>query len=154
MTVVKNERDEPISTRMVTRWRLCIDYRKLNDATQKDHFPFPLLDQILEWLVKHYFFCYLDGHSRFFQNPIHPSDQEETTFTCPYGTFAYRRMPFRLYNGLATSQMCMLAIFSDYVEDIMEVFMDDFSIYRGTFDLCLGNLVKVFHIYVEKFTSF
>ncbi|WVZ80990.1 LOW QUALITY PROTEIN: hypothetical protein U9M48_028419 [Paspalum notatum var. saurae] len=63
----------------------------------------------------------------FFQIPIHPEDQHKTTFTCPYGTFAYRRMPFGLCNTPASFQRCMMAIFSDFIEDIMEVFMDDFS---------------------------
>jgi len=124
---------------------MCIDYRKLNDATRKDHFPLPFLDQILERLAGHSFFCYLDGYSGFFQIPIHPRDQEKTTFTCPYGTFAYRRMPFGLCNPPATFQRCMLAIFSDLVEHIMEVFMDDISVYGGTFDLCLDSLTKVLH---------
>jgi len=87
VTVVKNKRDELISTRTVTGWRMCIDYIKLNDATWKDHFPLPFLDQILKRLAEHSFFCYLDGYSGFFQIPIHLSDQEKTTFTCPYGTF-------------------------------------------------------------------
>jgi len=145
MTVIKNERDELISTRTVTGWRMCIDYRRLNQATRKDHFPLPFIDQMLERLTRHSFFCYLDGYSGFFQIPIHPADQEKTTFTCPYGTFAYRRMPFGLCNAPATFQRCMTAIFSDLIENIMEVFMDDFSVYGGTFALCLENLTRVLH---------
>jgi len=72
MTVIKNERDELISTRTVTGWRMCIDYRKLSQATRKDHFPLPFIDQMLERLARHSFFCYLDGYSGFFQIPIHP----------------------------------------------------------------------------------
>ncbi|KAL4310389.1 hypothetical protein GQ457_01G023450 [Hibiscus cannabinus] len=74
---------------------------------------------------------------------ISPEDQEKTTFTCPYGTYAFRRMPFGLCNAPTTFQRCMLAIFSDMVEDYLEVFMDDFSVSRDTFDTCLGNLAKV-----------
>ncbi|XP_056695038.1 uncharacterized protein [Spinacia oleracea] len=70
-------------------------------------------------------------------------DQEKTTFTCPYGTFAYRRMPFGLCNAPATFQRCMMAIFTDFIEDIMEVFMDDFGVYGSGFDVCLHNLSKV-----------
>ena len=142
-TIIKNDRDELISTRTVTEWRMYIDYCRLNHATRKDHFPLPFIDQMLERLARHSFFCYLDGYSGFFQIPIHPDDQEKTTFTCPYGTFAYRRMPFGLCNAPATFQRCMTAIFSDFIENIMEVFMDDFSVYGGTFDLCLENLTKV-----------
>ena len=143
MTVVKNEKNELIPTRTVTGWRMCIDYRKLNKATRKDHFPLPFIDQMLERLAKHSHFCYLDGYSGFFQIPIHPDDQEKTTFTCPYGTFAYRRMPFGLCNAPGTFQRCMMAIFSDLIEDIMEVFMDDFSVYGTSFDACLSNLSRV-----------
>ena len=142
-TIIKNAKDELIPTRIVTGWRMCIDYRKLNTATRKDHYPLPFIDQMLERLAKHKYFCYLDGYSGFFQIPIHPDDQEKTTFTCPYGTFAYRRVPFGLCNAPATFQRCMTAIFSDYIESIMEVFMDDFSVYGSDFDVCLHNLSKV-----------
>nr|GEY98578.1 reverse transcriptase domain-containing protein [Tanacetum cinerariifolium] len=99
MTVVANENNELIPMRLVTGWRVCIDYRKLNDATRKGHFPLPFMDQLLERLAGNEFYCFLDGFSGYFQIPIDPQDQEKTTFTCPYGTFAYRRMPFGLYNA-------------------------------------------------------
>ncbi|GJX90143.1 DNA-directed DNA polymerase [Tanacetum coccineum] len=88
ITVVANEENELISTRLVTGWRVCIDYRKLNEATQKDHFPLPFMDQMIERLAGNEFYCFLDGFSGYFQIPIDPQDQEKTTFTCPYGTFA------------------------------------------------------------------
>ncbi|WVZ80324.1 hypothetical protein U9M48_027810 [Paspalum notatum var. saurae] len=124
-------------------WRMCIDYRKLNAATKKDHFPLPFIDEMLERLAKHSFFYYLDGYSEYHQILIHPEDQSKTTFTFPYGTFAYKRMSFRLCNALASFQRCMMAIFSNFIEDIMEVFMDDFSVYGRSFDGCLENLEKV-----------
>nr|GEV09295.1 DNA-directed DNA polymerase [Tanacetum cinerariifolium] len=98
-TVVANENNELIPTRLVTGWRVCIDYMKLNDDTRKDHFPLPFMDQMLERLAANEFYCFLDGFSGYFQIPIDPKDQEKTTFTCPYGTFAYRRMPFGLCNA-------------------------------------------------------
>ena len=70
-------------------------------------------------------------------------DQEKTTFTCPFGTFAYRCMPFGLCNAPATFQRCMTAIFSDFCEKICEVFIDDFSVYGSSFDDCLRNLDRV-----------
>ncbi|GJT51918.1 reverse transcriptase domain-containing protein [Tanacetum coccineum] len=102
MTVVANEENELIPTRLVTGWRVCIDYRKLNEATRKDHFPLPFMDQMLERLAGNEFYCFLDGFSGYFQIPIDPQDQEKMTFTCPYGTFAYRRMPFGLCNAPGT----------------------------------------------------
>jgi hypothetical protein len=143
MTVVRNERNELIPQRTITGWRMCIDYRKLNKATKKDHFPLPFIDEMLERLANHSFYCFLDGYSGYHQIPIHPDDQSKTTFTCPYGTHAYRRMSFGLCNAPASFQWCMMSIFSDMIEKIMEVFMDDFTVYGKTFDDCLENLDKV-----------
>nr|GEZ33152.1 reverse transcriptase [Tanacetum cinerariifolium] len=126
-TIVENEENELIPTRLFTGWRVCIDYRKLNEATRKDHFPLPFMDQMLERLARNECYCFLDGFSGYFQIPIDHRDQEKTMFTCPYGTFAYRRMPFGLCNTPGTFQRYMLAIFHDMVEKTMEVFMDDFS---------------------------
>ncbi|GJU56588.1 reverse transcriptase domain-containing protein [Tanacetum coccineum] len=137
ITVVANEENELILTRLVTGWRVCIDYRKLNEATRKDHFPLPFMDQMLERLAGNEFYCFLDGFLGYFQIPIDPQDQEKTTFTCPYGTFAYRRMPFGLCNAPGTFQRCMMAIFHDMIEKTMEVFMDDFSVFGDNFDSCL-----------------
>ncbi|GJR80168.1 reverse transcriptase domain-containing protein [Tanacetum coccineum] len=143
ITVVANEENELIPTRLVTGWRVCIDYRKLNEATRKDHFPLPFMDQMIERLAGNEFYCFLDGFSGYFQIPIDPQDQEKTTFTCPYGTFAYRRMPFGLCNAPGTFQRCMMAIFHDMIEKTMEVFMDDFSVFGDSFDSCLSNLEKM-----------
>jgi hypothetical protein len=90
MTVVHNEKNELIPQQMVTGWRMRIDYRKLNKATRKDHFPLPFIDEMLERLANHSFFCYLDGYSSYHQILFHPDDQSKTTFTCPYGTFVYK----------------------------------------------------------------
>ncbi|GKD35576.1 reverse transcriptase domain-containing protein [Tanacetum coccineum] len=124
-------------------WRVCIDYPKLNKETAKDHFPLPFMDQMLERLAGNKYFCFLDGFSGYFQIPIDPNDQEKTTFTCPFGTYAYRRMPFGLCNAPATFQRCMLAIFHDMIKESVEVFMDDFSVFGNSFDTCLNNLDKM-----------
>nr|GEV99814.1 reverse transcriptase domain-containing protein [Tanacetum cinerariifolium] len=95
-TVVENEENELILTRLVTGWRVCVDYH-----------------------------------------------QEKTTFTCPYETFAYRRMPFGLCNAPGMFQRCMMAIFHDMIEKTMEVFMDDFSVFGNSFQTCLSHLEKM-----------
>nr|GEY10508.1 reverse transcriptase domain-containing protein [Tanacetum cinerariifolium] len=118
-TVVENEKKELIPTRLVTGW------------------------WILERLLGNKYYCFLDGFSEYFQIPIDPRDQEKTTFTCPYGTFAYRRMPFGLCNAPGTFQRCMLAIFHYMVEKTMEVFMDDFSVFMNSFENCLSRLDKM-----------
>nr|GEX40106.1 reverse transcriptase domain-containing protein [Tanacetum cinerariifolium] len=140
MTVIKNNENELVPTRFVTGWRVCIDYRKLNEATRKDHFPLPFMDQMLERLAVNEYYCFLDGFSGYFQILIDPKDQDKTTFTCPYGTFAYKRMPFGLCNAPGTVQRCMMAIFHDMIERTMEVFMDDFSVFENSFSTCLTNL--------------
>ncbi|RVW70523.1 Retrovirus-related Pol polyprotein from transposon 297 [Vitis vinifera] len=126
ITVVQNEKGEEIATRLASGWR------------------------VLERVSGHPFYCFLDGYSGYFQIEIDVEDQEKTTFTCPFGTYAYRRMPFGLCNAPATFQRCMLSIFSDMVERIMEVFMDDITIYGGTFEECLVNLEAVLKRCIEK----
>jgi hypothetical protein len=96
---------------------------------KKDHFPLPFIEEMLERLANHAYFCFLDGYSGFMQIPIHPDDQHKTKFTCPYGTFAYRRMPFGLCNAPVSFQRRMMAVFLEFIEEIVEVFMDDFSVY-------------------------
>ncbi|RVW15674.1 Retrovirus-related Pol polyprotein from transposon 17.6 [Vitis vinifera] len=150
ITVVQNEKEEEVSTRPTSGWRVCIDYRRLNSVTRKDHFPLPFMDQVLERVSGHPFYCFLDGYSGYFQIEIDLEDQEKTTFTCPFGTFAYRRMPFGLCNAPATFQRCMLSIFSDMVERIMEVFMDGITVYGSSYEECLLHLEAVLHRCIEK----
>nr|GEZ49036.1 reverse transcriptase domain-containing protein [Tanacetum cinerariifolium] len=115
-TVVEDEENELIPTRLVTGWCVCIDYQKLNEATHKDHFPLPFIDQILERLAGNEYYCFLDGFSSYIQIPIDLKDQEKTTFTCPYGTFAYCCMPFGLCNA---------------------------PVFRNSFQTCLSHLEKM-----------
>nr|GEW16148.1 transposon Ty3-I Gag-Pol polyprotein [Tanacetum cinerariifolium] len=102
-TVVENEDNELILTRLVTGCLICIDYRKLNEATRKDHFPLPFMDQMLERLAGNQYYCFLDG----------------------------------------TFQRCMIAIFHDMIEKTMEVFMDDFSVFKNSFQSCLSHLERM-----------
>ncbi|XP_042019013.1 uncharacterized protein LOC121766843 [Salvia splendens] len=88
-----------------------------------------------------------DGYSGYFQIYVDPEDQEKTTFTCPFGTYAYRRMPFGLCNAPGTFQRCMMSIFSDLLEDCIEIFMDDFTVYGDSFDSCLASLDVVLKRY-------
>ncbi|GJY36696.1 putative nucleotidyltransferase, ribonuclease H [Tanacetum coccineum] len=125
MTVVLNDNNQLIPSRIVIGWRVFIDYHKLNDATRKDHFPLPFIDQILERLCGNEYYCFLDGFSGFFQIPIASEDQEKTC------------------NAPATFQRCMTAIVYDMVEDFMEVFMDDFLVFGNSFDYCLANLDRM-----------
>ena len=118
--------------------------------TRRDHFPLPFMDQLLERISEHPFYCLLDGYSGYFQIEIVVEDQKNTTFTCPFSTYGYRRMLFGLCNTPATFQLCMLNIFSDLVERIMEVYMDDVTVYGGSFEECLINLETILHRCIEK----
>nr|GEX12895.1 reverse transcriptase domain-containing protein [Tanacetum cinerariifolium] len=118
-TVVKNKDNELIPTRLVTGWRM------------------------LERLARNQYYCFLNGFSGYFQIPIDPKDQEKTTFTCPYGTFAYRRIHFGLCNAPGTFQRCMMAIFHDMIKKTMEVFMFGFSIFGNSFQSCLSYLERM-----------
>jgi len=150
LTIVKNEKEELIPIRVQNSWRVCIDYRRLNQETRKDHFHLPFIDQMLECLAGKSHYCFLDGFSGCFQIRIAPEDQEKTTFTCPFGTFAYRRMSFGLSNAPGTFQRYMLSIFSDFLEKCIEVFMDDFIVYGSSFDACLDSLEKVLNRFIES----
>lgn len=114
-----------------------MDYRKLNDATRKDHYPMPSIDQMLDRLAEQKYYCFLDRYLGYNQITITPEDQEKTTFTCPYGTYIFKRMSLGLCNALGTFQRCVMAIFYDMVEDFVEVFIDDFYIFGESFESCL-----------------
>ncbi|RVW67213.1 Retrovirus-related Pol polyprotein from transposon 297 [Vitis vinifera] len=114
-----------------------------------------LLHASLQRVSGHPFYCFLDGYSGYFQIEIDVEDQEKTTCTCPFGTYAYRRMSFGLCNAPATFQRCMLSIFSDMVERIMEVFIDDITVYGemsfyGMSRNVLGHIISEKGIEVDK----
>ena len=82
ITVVPNDKDELIPQRIITSYKMVIDFRKLNKATKKDHYPLPFIDQMLERLCKHTQYFFLDGYFGFSQIPVSAKDQSKTTFTC------------------------------------------------------------------------
>jgi hypothetical protein len=143
LAVVKNQDNKLVLTHIQSGWRVCIDYRKLNATIRIDHFPLPFIDQMVERLAGHKYYSFSDGYSGYNQVPVDLEDQEKTTLTCPFGTFAYRRMPFGLCNAPATFQRYMISIFSDMVERFIEIFMDDFSVFGLSFQECLHRLTLV-----------
>jgi hypothetical protein len=132
------------------KWRMCIDYRALNKSTQKDHFPLPFIDQVLDSLSGKKFFSFLDGFSGYNQIKIAPQDQDKTTFTSPWGNFSYRVLPFGLCNAPATFQRAVIGIFFDMINDSMEIFMDDFTPYGVSFEEALQNLKKVLNRCIQS----
>jgi transposase InsO family protein len=109
--------------------RVCQDYRKLNAATRKDHFPLPFIDMVLDQVSGYDCYSFLDGYSGYNQVIIREQDRDKTTFTTDWGTFAYNVMPFGLCNAPATFQRIMMIIFQEFLRKFLEVFMDDFCVY-------------------------
>ena len=105
---------------------------------------------MLDRLAGHPHFCFLDGYSGYKLIANAPEDQEKTTFTWPFGTFAFRRMPFCLCNAPATFQRCMMSIFLVLVNEVMEILMDDFIVYGSNFENCLHNLGTVLQRFQDK----
>eukprot|EP00253_Pinus_taeda_P013313 PITA_13313 len=131
------------------KWCICVDYRQLNKETLKDYFPLPFIDQVLDTLAWKSSFSFLDGFSGYNQITIASEDQDKTTFTCPWGAYAYNVFTFGLCNAPATFQRVVLAIFADLVHNCIEVYMDDFSVYRNSFEHALENLERVLKICIE-----
>ncbi|RVW58217.1 Retrovirus-related Pol polyprotein from transposon 17.6 [Vitis vinifera] len=149
ITVVQNEKGEEITTRLTSGWRVCIDYRKLNAVTRKDHFPLPFIDQVLERVSGHPFYCFLDGYSGYFQIEIDVEDQEKPLLHVHLEHMLTEECLLVYAMHLQHSKM-YVEYFSDMVERIMEVFMDDITVYGGTFEECLVNLEAVLHRCIEK----
>jgi hypothetical protein len=123
--------------------RICVDFWELNKATHRDYFPLPFIDQVLDTLSGKKYFSFLDGFSGYNQIQIAPEDQEKTSFTYPWGNYAYRVLLFGLCNAPTTFQRFVLAIFSDLTNDCMEVYMDDFTVHGQDFQEALTSLEKV-----------
>ena len=111
------------------KWQVCVDYRRLNAATKRDHFPLPFQDEILNEVAGHERYTVCDGYSGYFQIRIAEEDQRKTTFITPWGCFAYRVMPFGLTDALATFQRFMNHVFQPYFGKSIRVYIDDFCIY-------------------------
>ena len=122
---------------------MCIDYGELNNATFKDHFLLPFIDQVLETLAGKKYFSFLDGLSGYNQIRISPKGKDKTTFMCPWETYTYRFVPFGLCIALATFQRVVIGIFYDLIHEFVEVYMDDFTAYGNTFEKDLVGLEKV-----------
>lgn len=122
------------------KWRLCIDYRELSKAALRDNFLLPFIDQVLDTLVGKKYFSLLDGFTRYNQIQLAPEGQYKTKFTCPWGIYAYRVLPFGLFNSPATFQRVILSIFSKLIHDCVEFYMDDFTIYGNIFEESLEKI--------------
>ena len=103
---------------------VCIDFHDLNKSFPKDNYPTPFIDQIIDACAGSEVFSFMDGFFGYNQIQIKPKDQHKTAFICPWGTFAYKKMPFRLKNAGATFQRAMNFAFHD-IKAIVEPYLDD-----------------------------
>ena len=106
--------------------RVCIDFRDLNKACPKDNYPTPFIDQIIDECAGNKIFSFMDSFSGYSQITIRPEDQHKTSFIFPWGTFAYKKMPFGLKNAGATFQRAMSYAFHD-IKKIIEAYLDDLA---------------------------
>ena len=128
------ENSEWVSPVVVTpkkngKWRVFVDYKPLNTATKRDHFPLPFQDEILNEVSGHERYTVCDGYSGYFQIRIAEEDQKKTMFITPWGCFAYKVMPFGLNNAPSTFQRFMNLVFQPFFGSSIRVFIDDFCIY-------------------------
>lgn len=124
--------------------RLCVDYRKLNSKTNRDAFPLPRIDESLDALGGAQVFSTIDLVSGYHQVAVHEKDRHKTAFTTPFGLYEYHRMPFGLCNAPATFQRLMQAVMSDFVFQIVLIYLDDLLVYSSTFHEHLVRLETVF----------
>ena len=119
--------------------RICVDYRKLNEATKSDQFPMPFSDTLLDVVAGHEMYRFLDGFSGYNQISMAPEDVHKTAFITEWGAFAYTVMSFGLKNGPPSFSWVANKTFEPYLSDFMRVFMDDFSVF-GKKDMHLEHL--------------
>jgi hypothetical protein len=131
-----------VPKKLTGKWRICVDFWELNKATLNDYFPLPFIDQVLDTLSGKKYFSLLDGYSGYNQIIIENEDQDKATFTCPWGTYAYRVFPFGLCNAPATFQRAVLEIFSNLIHGCVELYIDDIIVYGNTYHEALNNLEK------------
>lgn len=117
--------------------RVCVNLKKVNAATIRDHYPLPLTEHVLERVAGKQAYSFLDGFSGYNQVSIKQEDQHKTAFATEWGIYAYRVMPFGLTNAPSTFQRLMCHAFKEYLRIFLEVFMDD---------LCVHSLLRQEHI--------
>lgn len=111
------------------KWRICVDYRALNKVTKKDRQPLPFIDELLDEVAGHQMYSFCDGYSGYHQVKIREEDVHKTTFTTPWKTYAYLRMLFGFCIAGGTFQRVQIKIFKPYLDQLIRMYLDDFSIY-------------------------
>ena len=129
------------------KWRLCIDYRKLNDITIKDSYALPFIDELISSVRGAKIFSALDLYSGYHQIPMNPNDIEKTSFTTKFGNYNFKVMPFGLTNAPATFQREMNRILLPLIGNCLFVYIDDIVVYSKSVEEHLEHLKQVFEIF-------
>jgi hypothetical protein len=124
--------------------RLCFDFRNLNKCSKKDNYPFPKMEHILQRVSGASVMSFIDGFSGYNQISVHPDDREKTTFTTPWGTFMYAKMPFGMMNVGATFQRAMDIAFIGEKDKFVLIYLDDITVFSGIHKEHLQHLRKEF----------
>jgi hypothetical protein len=125
--------------------RLCVDFRNVNRASEKDNYHVPPMEQILQCVSGSETLSLLDGFSGYNQVLVAHEDQLKTTFRTKWGTYAYRKMPFRLINVGATFQRAMDIAFRGLLGECVVVYLDDVTIFSKNKEDHISHLKKVFN---------
>lgn len=126
------------------KWRLVVDFRKLNEKTLDDKYPIPNINDVLDKLGKCHYFSTLDLASGFHQVEMHPDDVEKTAFNVEYGHFEFLRMPMGLKNSPSTFQRVMDNVLKGLQNEICLVYLDDIIVFSTSLQEHIINLEKVF----------
>eukprot|EP00253_Pinus_taeda_P009612 PITA_09612 len=124
--------------------RLCVDFRDLNKCSRKENYPLPKMEHLLQKVLGARVMSFLDGFSRYNQIVVHPEDQENTTFTTPWATFMYSKMPFGLINAGATFHRAMDIAFVGEKDKFVLIYLDDITVFSSNHKDNLQHLKKVF----------
>jgi len=111
------------------KFRICVDFKKLNAATKEDPYPLPFIDEVIDTIVGHEVYTFLDGFSGYHHISIAPKDQYKTAFVTNWGIFVWVVMPFGVKNGPPTYQRAITKAFREYTDVFMKIFLDDFTIF-------------------------
>lgn len=126
------------------KWRIVIDYRKINEITISDKFPIPNIENILDKLGKSQYFTTLDLAKGFHQILVAEKDRRKTAFSIPFGHYEYVRMPFGLKNAPATFQRLMNTVLKEYINKTCVVYLDDILIFSTSLEEHLTNVKDIF----------
>ena len=128
----------------VKKWRIVVDYRKLNEISIDDKFPIPNIDSLFEKLGRAQYFTTLDLANGFHQILVDEKDQAKTAFSTPQGHYEYIRMPFGLKNAPATFQRMINHVLREFINIDCVVYIDDILIFSTSLQEHINSISKIF----------